>query len=362
MQQILTAIETALEASPIQPPVPMPGDVWILKSAMQKAIRFGEVDRALQAAAGFWRQDRVGFWRRFGAVIVFEDLGVGDVDAVMQVLAATCSAAWRKRMGDERVALYLVRLLCLATKNRMMDALYILAERDPAYSQLRQRFAQADDETLITYASDDTNNLIERALACWYLAGTKKYPSDSIPPRVGSPQKLVELLHSLPVPEAMRAACVGVMNRTAWPLAVFFPLIWQEAFPPVGTAKFFVEQESLRPIPDVEGIPLYACDMFTRTGQASMRQLQKEVPSLRYYSIKQIGLTLFYLEGGRVDRRFTSESMEAFCQQGEIIDIETNGLDMPHYLHLRECLREHLPVLDAIRTTRLQRMLEGAHA
>ena len=337
----------------------MCGDPWLLASALQKSIRRNEPDRACEAAASFWRLDRVALYKRLH-VVALEDCGVGDPAIVMQVLTATAAGAWRRKLGDERVALHLTRLLCGAVKNRMADELFIQAERDVEYQDFRLHLARVDDDLLAEYIQDTTCPIIERAIALWLLSGTKRFPSDFMPARVGSPERMAEVLHRLALPPGMADACLGVVPKTPWPLSVFFPLIWQEVERHREESGASIIADSIPRAADVDGLPIYAADMFTRVGQASIRELQKAVRELQPFSIKQIALTLFYLDGGRVDRRLTNLALDEFRERGEIVDVEGAGLGLPEYLHLRECLSTRMPLFDDIRTRRLHRHLEGA--
>ncbi|GJL85429.1 MAG: hypothetical protein DHS20C02_12040 [Micavibrio sp.] len=327
---------------------------YIAASMLQKAIRRNEVERAMMAASALWRQDRRSFWRRLH-VVALEDVGAASPDVVIKVLTAVSASSWRRRVGDERVAIYLTRLLCGAVKTRLADELFIQAEQSPGYNDLREKLSKADDDLLADYAAHENNPLIERAISLWCLAGTKKFPSDVMPGRVGSPDKVVKVLRGLDVPVDLIESCISVIGKTSWPLSIFTPLIWQEIRKqPKPLYTFY---DPIPVAPEVEGIPLYAADMFTRTGQASFRQLQKAVSQLKQFTVRQIGLGLFYLEGRRIDKALTSEVLNDFRQQGEITDVESAGLCLPEYLGLRELLTENMEVLDDIRCKQLQRSL-----
>ena len=260
-------------------------------------------------------------------------------------------------MGDLKVGLFLTRLLCLSVKNRIADELFIQAERDRGYGDFRHRLARADDKLLSDYAAHKSSPLIERSLALWYLAGTKKYPSDIMPGRAGSPEKAIKVLRGLDAPADLVKSCVAVMGRTSWPLSIFMPLIWQEI--EKQPRPLYVFYDPVIPVPAVEGVPVYAADMFTRTGQASMRELQKDTRDLKGYSVKQIGLALFYIEGCKVDKILTSEYLEQFRHDGAFTDAESAGLDTPSFLGLQECVLANLSRMNDIRHRKIRQILEG---
>ncbi len=354
-KEILLSIERGIEGETKKRHTPMSGDAWLLASAIQKAIRRGEERRATGAAISLWRQDRARFWRRLH-IIALEDVGIGAPDPVVKTLTAFSSPTWRKETGDMQVGLHLVRLLCAAAKNRLADAAFILAERAAEHQHLRERLAKADEVTLAEYVADEETPLVERCIAVWLLAGTKKFPSEHLPQRIGKPAEAITAMMALNLPASFKEACAGVTGASQWPLALFLPLIWQEA----QKHPMRVVNDAIPATPEVEGVPLYACDMFTRVGLASLRELRQEVRGLQAYSVKAIGLALFYMEGHRVNQRVTNDALEELQQRGELTDMESAGVWLPEYMALRELLTENMPLLNDIRRRRLQRHLEGA--
>ncbi len=356
-EQILYTLEKAIKRGKLIQPEPVSGDKWLLSSAMQKAIRRGDIERAERAAASLWYQDRVSFWRRLH-IVALEDVGVASNDIVIAVLTATSSSAWRRKIGDLRVGLFLVRLLCKSVKTRIADELLLQAERSSSYSKLRKHFANASDNLLIDYVTDMDCSLVERSLALWYLHGTtKRLPSELIPPRKGNPEKAIEVLRSLSVPTELTESCISVMSRTPYPLALFTPLCWQEVHKQ-KTIK--IRKNTIPASLDVDGLPLYAVDVFTRVGQSCFRGLQKAVPELKLYSVRQIGIAVFYIEGGLLDKVISSKFLDEFCTSGEFADAEGAGLSVPDYLELRELLAKNFPLLESIRTEQLNKYLNGA--
>lgn len=80
-QGILEGIETELQSTVLSPVGPMLCDKWIASSAMQKAIRRGDLVAAQSAGKVLWSADPTAFWRRLHIISV-EDIGVADVDTV----------------------------------------------------------------------------------------------------------------------------------------------------------------------------------------------------------------------------------------------------------------------------------------
>lgn len=355
-QRILSGIEQDIAAEGVARIEPLPCDKWLASSAWQKSVRRGQTETALRAAMTFWEADRRGFWRRMLLVSV-EDIGVGCIDTVTKVLTACAHTSWRGQVNDLRVALHLTRLMCAANKSRLADQVYIIAERAPEYAGLQTRLAVADDKTLADYALHEKSPLVERALCLWYLAGHRRFPSDRMPARAGSIEKAAEVLQSLNVPADLTAACIAVVTKTQYPLALFTPLLAQavQDMP----RPLYIWYDKLHPPEAVDGIPAYAADTFTRVGKTCIRQLQQAVPDLKQFSTTQIGLAVFYAEGGRVDKELTGETLADLKQAGEVADIEGASLCLPRYLGLRECLSQHWDRFEAIRRKELRLYIDN---
>ncbi|MCB9978290.1 MAG: hypothetical protein H6862_01620 [Rhodospirillales bacterium] len=354
-QRILLDIERDIAAEGAARIEPLPCDKWLASSAWQKSVRRGQPETALRAAMTFWETDRRGFWRRMLLASV-EDIGVGCIDTVTNVLAACAHASWRGQVNDLRVALHLTRLMCAANKSRLADQVFIIAERAPEYAGLRTRLAAADDKTLADYVLHEKSPLVERALCLWYLAGHRRFPSERMPARVGSVEKAVEVLQSLNAPADLKAACIAVLIKTQYPLALFTPLLAHSV--QHMPRPLYIWYDKLYQAETVNAIPAYAADTFTRVGKAAIRQLQQAAPDLKPFSTTQIGLAVFYAEGGRVDKELTGETLTELKQAGEIADIEGASLCLPRYLGLRECLTQHWDRFEAIRRKELRRYLD----
>lgn len=357
ISKVLLNLQESIEANPLVTPEPLGGDKWILASTLQKTIRRGEVDCALRAAYGLWLQDRQSFWRRLHIASI-EDVGIANLDLIVDTLTATSSSLWRRKFGDLRVGLHLTKRLCLSPKTRIADEILLAAERSNVLTQRRIEFARANDDELISIITDHKQPVIERCLAAWYLAGFKRYLSDFMPTRTGQPEYVAEVLHTLGAPAKLVGSCIAVMGMTRWPLSIFTPIIWNAANK--HKTETTTIEKTFEHAKTVNGIPLYACDMFTRTGQTSYRRLQKEVKDLQNFSVKQIGIGVFYLEGGLLDQTLSSTFFDDCRLHGEIADAEHVGLSIPEYMALRDVLRREWKLLDELRSQQLQRSFYGS--
>ena len=109
-------------------PVPRPTRLfispWQAMSLLQKAIRRGQLDLALGAAANLLDTTPDRFWRRAG-IIAFEDIGVADLPTVGIVTASLAGKRDRQALGGEwQVASAIVARMVAAHKNRAADDRY----------------------------------------------------------------------------------------------------------------------------------------------------------------------------------------------------------------------------------------------
>lgn len=350
-EEILTLIADQIRSCLIDEPEPMPGDKWLLSSVMQKSIRRGEVQIAISAAASLWRQDRNTLFRRL-ITIAPEDVAIGDIEAVVQAFLALTSPELRRKIGELQVILYLVTVLSKACKNRLPEEIYTQIERSPSLVKAKDKMASADDQTLAKAVKDKRLDLNKRCMASWLLWGTSKFPSDFMPKRSFSRLAEPSLL-ALPISPNITQACLRALPKTQWPLAGFLPLIVHR----MQSEKVEAIEASIEPAITVEGVPLYALDTFTRGGQAAFRELRNSVKELQEFTLKQIGLAVFYLEGRTLNKYLTSPFLDEMQKGGEYADIVSAGLCHARYLGLKETLIEHWPRLQEIRERILKRML-----
>jgi len=137
---------------------PIVADPWIVSSLLQKSIRRGETKIAQRAALTLLKFRGSAIWQRF-LVIAFEDVGVGSIDAVTTVVAASSDAALRKSCGgDVHVAAHLAGLLADAPKDRSAD--YLVGAKDhPALAGFAQAMANAPLQVKLSSTRDKTLTL-----------------------------------------------------------------------------------------------------------------------------------------------------------------------------------------------------------
>src|SRR6266851_240507 len=146
-------------------------DRWIASSLLQKSIRRGEVELAQRAACTLHAFDRSAIWRRL-VVIACEDVGVGDIDALLETFLATTSTDLRRQCGEALVLGSVVRRLAEAVKDRSADYLACAAKDHSDLSETCRFCKEASLEQRLQFLGDSSQPLAQRAVAAWYASAS----------------------------------------------------------------------------------------------------------------------------------------------------------------------------------------------
>ena len=194
---------------------------WIASSALQKCVRRSEAALAQRAAFTFARLDRQGLWRRLIS-IAFEDVGVGDIDVLIETVAIATSPDWRANAGEEKALAYLVQRLTEAPKDRSADYLMLAARLHAGFEHMRQTCKAGSIETRLKLVADLAEPLAERAVAAWFLSGLDERYERIV--GKGDLQALGDTYKSLGVSEQLATATLTAARRTREPFTIMPPL------------------------------------------------------------------------------------------------------------------------------------------
>ena len=98
-------------------------DRWVLASLLQKGVRRGRCELALGASLKLLELDPSRLWRRL-MTVALEDVGVGDLDVALDLVAISALPVARRLLGGSRASLeILIPLACRAMKDRTADHL-----------------------------------------------------------------------------------------------------------------------------------------------------------------------------------------------------------------------------------------------
>ncbi|RWA80460.1 hypothetical protein [Mesorhizobium sp.] len=332
-----------------EPPVPDPLDIspWLAMALLQKAIRRGHGQFALQAAATLLQQSQERFWRR-ACSIAFEDVGIADCDTISLVTASLAGKSFRAKIGGEwSVASYLVERMCNAQKCRSADDLLMTAERHPAFEKTRLSLTFATIPELLAFVRSDAA-LPKRALALWYALGTDRCPSPQLRTRKGSPQTVFDDLCEAGHPHTLVEIAREGFRRTG---QVLCPLVVLLASLKPEQATL-IEDDDFPPETMCGPMPGWAMDVYSREGQRALRRflgrncdaarwVRRHIPPAQ--RIKFLGDILFAVEGGLLRNHYRWPLADELRRLWEI---ESQGPYCPNATEIISLLRNDIALLN----------------
>lgn len=324
---------------------PLPISPSLAMSMLQKAVRRGRADLALNAAATLLRDAPDRLWRRLGG-IAFEDVGLGSMPTVGLTVAALTGKRFRAAIGgDWAVASVVVKALAEAPKSRATDDLYMALETLPALADTRRALA-AETNPRLRLIALTTPNLHCRALATLFLLGTDR-PGGKLPVRRGEVALAFDLLDELGTAPTTLAICREGNRKTGEALLALLAL---ENGLRAGTTD-----DPLPPGVMIGGVPGWALDMFTREGKLALSRLAATQAGVAEFAramlppgqrVGFLGQVLFRVEGGLLTRRVGGDLSDRLHAQ---LMFETLGVDPEAAVQPLDLMRQDLPLLNRIR-------------
>jgi hypothetical protein len=331
---------------------PLRCDRWIASSVLQKSIRRGEVELAQRAACTLHAFDRNAIWRRL-IVIACEDVGVGDVDALLETVLAATSTDLRRQYGEAAVLGAVVRRLAEAVKDRSGDYLACAAANHPDLSATCKFCKEASLERRLEVVTDISQPLSKRAVAAWYASGINPRYENEV--QGGDLHALATTYRSLGAGEELAYSIVVAAKRAREVLVVLFPLIWLEV-QRSGLAGICSD-----PVPQtkaIAGIPLYAFDTHTRMGKRAIERLISENKPFRDCIVRFLAkgspqkaaeIAAFYADAAPVARRLDWAQSDSLERLGIEADFIAAGLRLEGIGPVREVMNAALDQLNDIR-------------
>jgi hypothetical protein len=321
---------------------------WLAMSLLQKAIRRGQEDIALRAAATLLRDCPDRLWRRCG-ITAFEDIGVADLNVVSEVTAALAGKTYRSRIGGEwAVAATIISRMARATKCRAADDLFTAAELHPSLETARQELWSKPTFELLQHAIS-SYPLPERAIALWYLFGTNPRTC-SMRERRGEPQVAFEGMRQAGLSESVLAIAWEGFRKLREPLTAAILLL----HPLMSAEERTIDDDPCGPETMLGEVPSWAYDVHTREGRAALqrflagtsdtaRWVGAHIPTEK--RVKFLGSVVFRIESGLVRSRLRWPTGDALR---ELVDQGCSGR-LGHASEILDLMRRDLPELNEVR-------------
>lgn len=262
---------------PVDETIPyLPIDKHLAASLLQKAIRRGQRRWALQAGYRLFDLDPARFWRRL-AVILFEDVGLGDLELAAELIA---SAPMRGQAGVGWPQITrLISRLCetpktQAANNLMHLGLYDFGEAEPLVEIPELAFEDA-----ALWLNKDYASLVQKTKVAWMLSGVGLgYSGSPVKHPQADRERLLHALEPIFNHQLLHAVVRRGLQLTqlALPLAAGF--IWcadQKDINIWGTKADLAPSVLI-----LNELPSWVYDMYTLSGKRSLRRTAVECPAI----------------------------------------------------------------------------------
>lgn len=310
-------------------------DKWKVTSALQKAIRRGDVQQAQKMAAAAVKLDSYYAWRRMGT-FAMEDVGMGDLNAAALALCVSSDMAMRKKHGEEKVACYVVSHLAEATKDRLNDDVLCLggyALKLDQYKGMSESLDAYSKQELAVATKSEIASYMLRSMAIQKLYSRCKEDKDWT--------EFNRLTVDLPVLAqyvTLKGSYKGIHD-----LASSFPLTASLA---VKSGPVAIEEVQFENLHKMEDLPEYALDKYTQTGRFSLLYFAKaNAEARKFFDEKPVirkgealGFALFGIEGCKLNRRVVWDCTAGIEQKVDELEYVIAGLPLQDGRELEKIL------------------------
>jgi len=328
---------------------PLPVSSWVAMSAMQKAIRRGDVDLATRAAATLLRSDPARLWRRLAGIVV-EDVGLASVDTIRLVVAATTSKSLREGFGGEwAVASMLVEHMAISPKDRATDDLLWTIAQHHELDELRASLASVDLSEHLSRIRE-RGALLGASLSVLHASGVRW--DGQVAGKTANAAATFDAIRVAGVDPEIVALAEQGFRKTREVLPVLLPLLTLAMPSGVLPAQ---DDEFPKVVIGRNGLPTYVYDAFSWEGKSALsrflkqntvtgRWLRRYVPAERRMVVLAGGL--FRVEGGLVRQRV---DWPCAATLKWLADAGYHQMKLPDPAGLLSMIRNDLPLLDEVR-------------
>lgn len=327
-------------------------DRWILASALQKCIRRGLQDEAVNVAVAIHSVDPQYGWRRL-RVIAFEDVGMGNIEAVAAVVAIAGKRQLRNAIGDLQVFVGQVQSLTASVKDRTACDLLSWIGCAPDSADFRTVLLGMPSRWE-TIALTSELPVWQRTMALQLLAGcTERTGGGYRTISRSNPDALNRVVEALEPHSLVAFAVLRGKGTESLNVALLFAYLLRRQ----ASRRPTVSREAeVRNPARIGGVIAPSFCMYTRVGLRALRMFLHRDAELRDMlasagatdAFRALGLLVFQVESGMLDRmedyapRVRIDAERAELAQFGITDDATCAA-------LRMLLCDHIPLLNKAR-------------
>lgn len=275
---------------------------WRAISAYQKAIRQQDLSIALRAGSAVFRSESSYFHRRM-AVVMFEDVGLANLQLCALSLAIQSKMKWVRDNGDIQIPMYLTKVAATNPTDRSLCEIAVHAKRSPEFMQLREQLhSDSNYKPSLVASKIGGKDVIESYLAsialCGALTNSQGFKSES------SPSLFKEVVEGLDLPNLVKYCIIKASSLGLEGL----PNALHTNFNQFTDAQ--VVTRDIKQSPLVVGLPSYAYDKHVLEGKKAIGYFCKACQPVKEYldgtdianRVNAVGSAIFEEEGGNVLR------------------------------------------------------------
>ena len=303
--------KSTLDCPDVSQFLPLDSDKYIAISLLQKAIRRGEFGFAFSSALALLNINDRAFWKRM-CVIVFEDIGIANLNLIGRVTIAAGNKRFRQKVGGDRiVAATLISEMCQSKKDRSTDDLLEFVEMAKALEQVKDDLVEMHLLERLERVTTNEQPFSHQSAAA--LAAAIGLPSDpqSSRNRIACSSAYFDTL----VESGFDRTCVELsrlgLSRSGEALPIFMPLLKRLKDDERGTSN----DDNFPPQTLIDGIPSWTYNGHTRIGLSAFREYINRSDKMREFlsdhsgrdlsKSRTVAALIFRLESGQMTKRLS---------------------------------------------------------
>jgi hypothetical protein len=282
-------------------------------------------------------------------VTALEDIGIGNLDVAIAMIAAASNADWRRRLGGDGPVLDVILTLpCSTVKDRSADHVDSIVRHEPVPDDECRALMRASRSALLAITASSDLPLLYQIRAGLIAAG-RYGGAEAL--RRGGPKDVVDLFgifEDLGTPPLLVAACRIYARRCYDPLPVLVPFLWQIRAGEKSLRDNTAYHRTAREL--IEGVPGYAMDpLHTRIGREAIDLWSKSYSRRLPWSTRQIGIVVWNSESAACDRTLLWSTGEGLRTRAHHADLIARGVPAADHDSITAWVRGELQALHCAR-------------
>lgn len=340
--------------------VELPSSAWIsannislITSCWQKSIRRGRVEDAVICALALHAINPDYVWRRI-RIIALEDISLGDIEIVAQILAIAGKRTLQAKIGESRLLVSLTSRMAGSIKSRTACDLISWATAHAESEVLRQSLAVSSPQNWLALFAQQDLPLWQAAVIVQLIAGhTERAGQRFITLSRPSSSLRAKLLDVSDVPPMVRY--VAEKGGASYGLNIALVLAWLQS-----KGKGVVKYNPARSEASEEMIgnmPAYSYCMYSGLGQAAFRLFMKSKSELRNIfeesrlidPLLALGYLVFQVEGAFLAKANVFDSSLEITQSSDCAELTKIGFQASRLEFLQKLTIASIPLINLAR-------------